>query len=286
MGTDYQFSREVSLGLEHAAEAEGIELITVDNQYSPKIALRNADLLVREKVDLAIEFQIREEIAPIVATKYKEAGIPMIAVEIPHPGAVFYGANNYEAGMIGGRYLARWAKEHWQGDVDEIILLELRSAGNLPRMRLTGMLMGINLTIPATKNCRVTYIDGNGEFIRAFEAVRRYLRSSRGRRQLVGAINDVSALGAVRAFEEVGRTESCAVMGQNASPEGRAEMRLPKTRLVGSVAYFPERYGRDLIKLGLDILGRRSVPPAVFVEHRLVTPATVDHFYPNDSLRQ
>jgi ribose transport system substrate-binding protein len=103
---------------------------------------------------------------------------------------------------------------------------------------------------------------------------------------LVGGINDPSALGALRAFQEAGRAESCAIMGQNASPEGRAELRVPKTRFVGSVAYFPERYGENLIRVSLDILNQRPVPPAVFVEHKLVTPTTVDHYYPNDGLAQ
>src|SRR5438132_6611990 len=141
-GTNYQFSREVSFSLERAAREEGIELISLNNRYSAKIAQRNADLLVREKVDLAIEFQTDETIAPIVAAKYREAGIPMIAIDIPHPGATYYGANNYEAGLIGGKYLGRWVKEHWNSEVDEIVMLELPRAGNLPQMRLTGMLVG------------------------------------------------------------------------------------------------------------------------------------------------
>src|SRR5882672_4632659 len=66
-GTDYQFSKEVSTGLQRAAAAQGIELISVDNRYNAKIAQRNADVLVREKVDLVIEFQTNEDIAPIVA---------------------------------------------------------------------------------------------------------------------------------------------------------------------------------------------------------------------------
>src|SRR5256886_8188127 len=237
-GADYQFSREVSVSLQRAAVAEGIELISLDNRYSAKIAQRNADLLVREKVDLAIEFQTDEEVAPIVAAKYREAGIPMIAIDIPHPGATYYGANNYEAGLIGGRYLGRWVKEHWHSEVDEILLLELPRAGNLPRMRLTGLLVGLNLLLPNAKNCRVTYLDGDGNLGPSFEAVRRHLRTSRHRRILVGAINDPSALGALRAFQEAGRTENCAIMGQNASPEGRAELRQANTRLVGSVAFF------------------------------------------------
>jgi ribose transport system substrate-binding protein len=75
-------------------------------------------------------------------------------------------------------------------------------------------------------------------------------------------------------------------MGQNASPEGRTELREPGTRLIGSVAYFPEKYGAEILALALDILHRRSVPPAVFVKHQLVTPDNVDHIYPNDRLMQ
>jgi ribose transport system substrate-binding protein len=285
-GTDYQFSREVSESLERAATAEGIKLISVDNRYSAKTAQRNADLLVREKVDLAIEFQTDEEVAPIVAAKYRDAGIPMIAIDIPHPGATYYGANNYEAGLIGGRYLGRWVKDHWHSEVDEILLLELKRAGNLPRMRLSGLLVGINLVLPNASNCRVTYLEGGGELGPSFETVRQHLRSSSAKHVLVGAINDPSALGALRAFQEAGRAENCAVMGQNASPEGRAELRQAKTRFVGSVAYFPERYGEDLIRASIDILSQRPVPPAVFVEHKLITPSLVDHYYPNDSVTE
>ncbi len=283
-GSDYQFSREVSASIERAAKQEGIELIAFDNRYSAKIAQRNADLMVREKVDLAIEFQTDEMVAPIVAAKYRDAGIPMIAIDIPHPGATYYGANNYEAGLIGGRYLGRWVKEHWHSELDEIVLLELPRAGNLPQMRLTGMLVGINLTLPSAKNSRVTHLDGDGDLGPSFEVVRRHIRTSRSRRIVVGAINDVSAIGALRAFEEAGRADTCAVMGQNASLEGRAELRQPNTRMVGSVAFFPERYGPDLVRVSLDILNKKPVPPAVFVEHKLVTPMTVEHFYPNDSI--
>jgi ribose transport system substrate-binding protein len=118
------------------------------------------------------------------------------------------------------------------------------------------------------------------------EATRRHLRTSSSKRVIVGAINDTSALGALRAFQEAGRAECCIVMGQNASPEGRAELREPNTRFIGSVAYFPERYGDELIRVGLEILNRRPVPPAVFVKHQLITRENVDHVYPNDSLLQ
>jgi ribose transport system substrate-binding protein len=283
-GTDYQFSKEVSTGLQQVAQTEGIELICVDNRYNAKIALRNADVLVREKVDLVIEFQTDEHVASIVAAKYREANIPLIALEVPHPGATYFGANNYEAGLIGGRFLGRWAKQHWHGAVDEIVFMALPRAGSLPKMRLTGMLVGLKEIIPALQSCKVTFLDGDGVFSESFQAVRKHLRTNRSKRILVGGINDPSAIGALRAFQEAGREESCAIMGQNASPEGREELRRRGSRLVGSVAYFPEKYGAAIVNVALDILNRRPVPPAVFAKHELVTPDNVNHVYPNDGL--
>ena len=49
-----------------------------------------------------IEFQTDEVIAPAIASKYLEANIPFIAIDIPHPGATYFGANNYQAGLLGG----------------------------------------------------------------------------------------------------------------------------------------------------------------------------------------
>jgi ribose transport system substrate-binding protein len=281
---EFAFSRAVAEGLSEAAAKADVDLFVLDNHYSAKAALRNAETLVRERVELAIEFQTDEHVAPIISAKLMEADIPMIAVEIPHPGATYYGANNYSAGVIGGRLLGRWARQHWPEPVDEVLLLELAMAGSLPRARLTGTLAGIRDILPSIEDSRVFWLDGKGQFGPSLETVRKHLRHSRAQRVLIGAINDPSALGALRAFEEAGRAETCIVMGQNASLEARSELRKHATRLVGSVAYFPELYGEALIPLALDILQRKPVPPAVFVKHQMVTRENVDRLYPNDAL--
>src|SRR5687767_10357531 len=72
-GQDSSFAREVHTGLVQAAERERVELIVVDNRYQPKIAVKNAELLIRDGVDLVIEFQTDEAVAPAIAAKYREA---------------------------------------------------------------------------------------------------------------------------------------------------------------------------------------------------------------------
>ncbi|HYW44934.1 MAG TPA: substrate-binding domain-containing protein [Bryobacteraceae bacterium] len=281
---EFAFSRTVAEGVTEAASKADIDLVVLDNRYSPKVALRNVETFVREHVELVIEFQTDEHVAPIISSKLLEAGIPIVALEIPHPGAVYYGANNYGAGVMGGRFLGRWAKQHWDGIVDEVLLLELPMAGALPRSRLTGTLAGIREILPSLDDSLVSWLDGHGQFGGSLEAVRKHLRHGRRRQVLIGAINDPSALGALRAFEEAGRAETCVVMGQNAALEARAELRRPESRLIGSVAYFPERYGEEVVSLCLNILQRKPVPPAVFVKHQLATKENVDRLYPNDAL--
>jgi ribose transport system substrate-binding protein len=283
-GQDSSFPREVHAGLERAAEREQLELIVVDNRYQPKVALRNAEHLIREGVELVIEFQTDEAAAPAIAAKYLEAGIPMIAIDIPHPGATYFGANNYEAGLLAGRHLGKWTRQRWAGQVDEILLLEIARAGSLPRARMRGVLAGVKEVLREAEAVPMVSIDGDGQFKTSLEQVRRHLRQSRAKHVLVGAANDPSALGAARAFQEAGRASTCAIVGQNAEPDARAELREPRTPLIASVGYFPERYGDGLIRLALDILAKRPVPPAVFVRHQIITPENLDHFYPNDSL--
>ena len=66
-GQASSFPREVQAGLVQAARDADVELVIADNRYDPKIALRSADQLIREEVDLVIEFQTNESIAPAIA---------------------------------------------------------------------------------------------------------------------------------------------------------------------------------------------------------------------------
>jgi ribose transport system substrate-binding protein len=281
--TDSVFCRDVSSGLERAATRANVHLVSVNNRYSPREALRNAEHLIREGVDLVLEYQTYERVAALVAAKFVEASIPVIAIEIPHPGATYFGANNYQAGLIGGKALGRWANENWGGNVDQVLLLELPIAGPLPQLRITGLLEGLRKELPAIVNTPVTHLDGKGDFEQIFGVVRKYLRRGGARkRTLVGAVNDTCAIAALRAFEEAGCAKLCAVMGQNAILDARKELRRPGSRLIGSVAYFPERYGDQLVPLALNILKKKSTPATVFVEHQLITAKNVGLIYPLD----
>jgi ribose transport system substrate-binding protein len=281
-GEDCGFAQEWTESIVRAAGNHDVDLISLDNGFDPGIALQNADCLVQAKVDLAIEHQFNERIAPAISAKFRTANIPLIAMGAGHPGATYFGGNNYAAGLIGGRALGQWAKLHWRGKADELALIELSMAGPLLRSRLKGVEVGVKQVLPDLKN--VVYLTGKGQFGGTMEVVRRHLRTTRSRYLLLGAVNDPCALGALRAFEEAGWDQYCAVMGQGGAIEARTELRRPLTRLIGTVGFFPETYGESIMRLAHNLLSNQSVPPAVFTKHQLITADNVDQYYPQDPL--
>jgi ribose transport system substrate-binding protein len=279
-GGEFAFSRAVAQSLQRSAAAADIDLLLLDNQDNPKTALQNTAIFVREKVDLVIESQTDVRIAGPISERFREAHIPIIAVEIPLPGAVYFGANNTQAGLIAGRHLARWAETRWNGMVDELLLLELPKAGQLPNARVLGSLLGVLERCAGVTHRQIKVLKTNGHEGAAYEKVRNYLKKTSAERILVSAINDPCALGALLAFREAGREDQCAITGQNASEEVHLELQNKNSGLIGSVGYFPERYGEGVIPLALDLLSGRFVPPATFVKHQMVTPANFKSFYP------
>jgi ribose transport system substrate-binding protein len=279
-GEDRSFAQEWTESIAHAASSHNVELISLDNGFAPEIALKNADTLVAAKVDLAIEHQFNDRIAPLISAKFQAAKIPLIAMGASHPGATYFGGNNYGAGLIGGHALGRWAQQQWNGSVDELVLVELSLAGAFLRSRLTGVEMGVREILPGLK--QVTRLACSGQFGGTMDLVRRYLKTSRARRILLGAVNDPCALGALRAFEEAAWDDPYAVMGQGGAIEARRELRRRGTHLIGTVGFFPETYGESIMRIADNLLNDRAKPSAVFTKHQLITAANVDRYYPND----
>ena len=285
-GQDSSFGEEVHRGLVRAAERERLELIVVDNRYQPKIALKNAELLIRDRVDLVIEFQTDESMAPAIAAKYDEAKIPLIAIDIPHPGATYFGANNYEAGLLAGRYLGKWARQVWNGRVDEILL---RGAG--PGRVASGVTQSRRHGRHPRSDSRSRGLAGGVDRRRrAIQDGARTRAAAPARRRAPGACwsaaaNDPSALGAARAFEEAGRAGDCAIAGQNAEPDARAELRRAADAARG-VDRLLSREVRRRLDSARPRHPRRAAPchPAAFVKHQVITRENVEHFYPNDAL--
>jgi ribose transport system substrate-binding protein len=273
---DMPFSVEVTESLKNAAASVGVDLMILDNCYDAATAMRNAEEFVKNRVDLVIEFQIEQDAAPVIADKIAAAKIPMIAIDIPHPHATYFGVDNYRVGFEAGEVLAQHALQSWEGKVEWVIGLDLPEAGLLVQSRITGAFEGVRSGIADLPVECFVRIDGRGMRDRSRKLVSDFLeRHPRERHILIAAATDSSALGAVDAVRERMREKHVAIVGQDCIADAVAEMNKPESPLIGSVSHEASSYGPNLIHLGLAILRGQTVAPYNYVDHRMVTPQTL-----------
>jgi ribose transport system substrate-binding protein len=282
LGEAIPFAVDVRHSLERAAkEAGNIDLIVADNQLNGEVALTIADRLIVKEVDLAIEYQIDEKVGSLIMNKFQRANIPVIAIDLPLVGATFLGADNYQSGYMAGEALGNWIKKNWQGEFHRLVILEEPRAGALPTARIDGQMDGLQFVIGEIPPAKITRLDcGNRSDISEKQMAGVLKKCSEEHRLAVITFNDDAALGALQAAQRLKREDDVVIVGQGADRMIRPEIRRPNSRVIGSTAYRPEKYGEKLIDLAFKILNGEPVSPAVFTDHTFITAENIDLFYP------
>ena len=213
----------------------------------------------------------------MIGDKIAGAGIPLIAIDIPHPHATYFGVDNYRVGIEAGEALAAHATANWEGKVDWVIGLDLPEAGQLVQSRITGAFEGVRSGISDLPVELFVRIDGRGMREKSKKLIAEFLeRHPKDKHILIATANDSSALGAVDAVRELKRERHVAIVGQDCIAEAKAEMRKERSPLIGSISHEASTYGPSLIHLGLMLLRGQMVAPYNYVEHRVVRQSSVE----------
>ena len=270
---DLPFSQAVSRSVTTAAGAAGIEILLLDNRFDTETAVKNAKEFAEQHVDLVLEFQAEEAVAPSVANILKKADIPIIAIDVPHPNATYFGVDNFECGIEAGTLLAQHAIRHWKGNADWVLGVGFNEAGSFVQSRITGAFEALQQRLRNLQPERFAQIDGRGSRNPSRLEVYKFLETKpKGQHILVAAATDSSALGVLDAARQDGREQEIAVVGQDCIPDAIEEMKSGQSALIGSVSHQAETYGPRLIQLGISILRGHAVPPYNYVRHKVVTP--------------
>ena len=281
---DIVFTQLVREGIEKAAQDAGnIELVLADNKLDGATALANADNFITQGVNGVVEFQTDEKFGNVMMDKFRAENIPVIAIDIPMPGATFFGADNYHAGRLAGEAAAEWVKTNWEGQVDAIMLLELPQSGPIPAARMQGMLEGLQDNIETkVPDDMIFHLDSKNTQDEAFKVVGDTLPKIPDAKHIVGmTINDGTALGTIAAIEAANRQADAIVVGQGADPSGQEEIMKEDSLYLGATGYFPEKYGEKIIPAILDALECRSLPPSIYVDHVFINKDNLCELYPD-----
>lgn len=269
-----------------AARKLPIDLVLYDNQRDPKKALTNAEDAIARKVDLFVEYFADPDANAAVAARLKAARIPILALNHPVPGAPLYTIDNEAAGRIAGEALGQFAMRGWRGQptVAAIVGPVDAKADRVPE-RVQGVMEGLRARLPAVKP--VT-LDTQGNPARVGALLGKFVAAHPGAKVLVAATDDSTALATKSALEVAGRASDAAIVSHGVDrnihggindkkeidPNNRASI------VIGSVAFYLDRCGYDVLPLALRMLRGEAVPPRTVTKHVLVTATNVFVEYP------
>ena len=278
---DIPFCVIVEKGILAEAAAAGVDVQVADNHLDGATALANAQSFVQRHVDYVIEFQTDANFAPQIMKLYNNAGIKVVAIDIPMPGAVFFGANNPKSGYMDGSYLATAAIAKFGADnvaKGYYVNGDLPQSGAIPAMRTDGQIEGFKAVATAMPADHIIKFDSKNTTQESYTQMSNVLgRIPQGVPIMATGINDQVALGILRAVKQAGRDKDFIVTG-NGGDETKALVDEPDW--VASTAYYPERYGNFLLPIALSTLAGRTLPPSVLMTHTMLTKSNVCQSYP------
>jgi ABC-type sugar transport system substrate-binding protein len=269
-----------------ASRSLPVDMLYFDNAGDPARAVANAEAAIAARVDLLIEYNADADANADIARRLNAAAIPAIALVYPLPGAPLYGPDNRAAGRIAGRALGAFAQENWADQqVRGVLIGDLADPSPAVLDRVQGITEGVQETLPSLE---FASLDTGGQPTRADALLTKFLLTQRGQRLLIATLDDLAAIYARNAIEMNRRQSDCIIVSQGLDRNihgGASEKKEldPNNRgsvVLGSVAYYLDRYGYEVLPLALHLLAGETLPPHIVTKHTLVTAANIFREYP------
>lgn len=281
------FGKMVLQNMKDIAAERGYDLICVDNNSDGATAVQNADTLISMDIDIMIEFNVDQSVAPVIMEKFNDAGIPVVAIDIVHEGAIFFGADNAYAGKLAGETAGEWIKANWDGEVEYVVLIIQPVSGEAVAPRVKMFPEGIRSVGIEFGDDQIVEIDGQNDAQFTQARFADFLLAHPDAKKIaVATINDVAASGVYAAAETAGRADQIVLVSQNATADFVEPLYAVDgdTNWIASIAYFPNRYGEFVFNIVDKMVANEELEDVYYIDHIAITWDNVAEWYPEDAL--
>jgi ribose transport system substrate-binding protein len=277
------FSVSINKGIYRIAKNLGIDIIYCDQEFKPEKAVTCAEQLSQQKPDFAVVSNWQSGAAEAIMKIYDKAKIPVVTIDVWHPNAIFFGADNYVSGEIGGKAAGNYAKG--LGKCGEVTLFNgiNPGEGDAANQRIAGFIDGVQEicgAIPADRIKSEIFDAGTTE--QALTKSTDWLTANPGASFILStSIDDARSAGMAKAMAQSGRDGAAVGLGCDEIGVASTKQGDPATtKFLGCVAFFPEKYPDYVMSIGLDVLDSKPVPDEVHIEHKFLDKSTVSSVYP------
>ena len=276
------FAIPIRKSIEKHARDLGLKLIYCDADFKPEKAISCAETLANQKPDFVIAGNWQGGAAAALMAIFDKARIPAVSIDVAHPNAIFFGANNYISGVVAGRAAGEYAQKEWACEDVWIFMGENLEEGEAADFRLSGFADGVQEicgALPAEQINRERLSAGTGD--QAITVTTDWLTANPQATHILSVtIDDERASGIAKAF--VATKRDGMVVGQGCDTVGIAIAKAApasENRFLGCVAYFPEKYGDYLVSVAVDVMAGKPVPNEVHMEHTFLDNSTIGKYY-------
>ena len=279
------FGKLVKMGFEQACEKRGWTLTYMDNNSDGATAVNNATLLVNEEVDFIVDLNVDQSVADVIVEIVKDAGIPMLAVDIAMGETPFFGIDSQEMGLISGAYGAKYIQENWDGAVDYVVIFTQIASGDEVQKRAMSALQ--SLEEAGIQIGAVEEIEAQGDTATAQSRFADFLTAHPEAKKIaIFTINENPATGAYAAAVTADREWdirifSSGVGSQFVDPMYETE---GNQSWVTSVACFPELYGEQVCTIVEQYLETGVLEANYKAQLTSIDWNNIKEWYPADAL--
>lgn len=263
---------ELIEGYKSAAESLGVNIIIHDAKFDVTSQAAAMEDFLTRGVDAIIVAPVTPGSLEPFVDEANRADVPVITESSQTKGEIcFVATDNYKGGYIGGEYAGRVLKAKGIETPKVATIGERKFPVCI--LREQGFIDGIKNVLPKAQI--VSQQDGQG-VIEAALTVTENILQAHSHLDCIGAINDASALGALRALEAAQRTETL-VIGFDGCKDARDAIRRGSA-LIASTAQRPHLIAKKCMEMAVRAVNGDSLPPIVRVEPILVTRENLDEF--------
>lgn len=273
------FAAAVLRGFRDAARARGdVEMLYYDNRQDAARSVENARTVAAQKVDLFIEYNgilaANQQIAKIM----EEARIPVLAIQVPVPGAPLYAVDNPLSGRESGKVLAETAKAKWGGTTPLALIIGLPEAGPLFIERSEAAKKAIQGVYPDVKFDEHTSKNDTGV---ARQVTADFLTRHPTGKVIIWVHVDGMALASLAAVRNAAREADVLIATTGGDRAMFPELRKPGSPVVGTFSFFPENWGGEVLDLTARMLRGEKLPSLTHPGKQLfLTAQNIDQHYP------
>lgn len=250
-------------------EAQGDTLVTRDPALNVEKQIQQIREFIRMRVCAIFLNPVDDYRLHSVLIEAKQAGIPVIVVDSPVSDkglvACTVVSDNYGAGVLCAKHLMKSLKQA------NIILLEHNSAQSA-----VDRIQGFEDTIKGHEAYRVVAQgDCMGQLENAMPVTENLLQKAPNA-NVVMALNDPSALGAMAALKDHKLLSKFFVFGVDGSPEAKAMIK--EGNMFATTAQFPREIGKTAVEQMYHIINGKAYETNCIIPVQLVTKNNVDSF--------